>query len=98
QPAKARRTQQPRQQLLLLVLLQEHQQVLERAEPREDAHLLERARHTQPRHAVRVLAREIVAAEEHASAVGGEIAGDAVKERGLARAVRTDQAHELAWL
>ena len=92
----ARRAQQPRQQLLLLVLLEEHQQVLERAEAGEDADLLERARHAEPRHAVGRRAGEVVAAEEHAPAVGGEIAGDAVEERGLARAVRADQAHQLA--
>src|SRR3989442_14690144 len=41
---------------------------------------------------------QVAAAEEHATVVGGEVAGDAVEERGLAGAVRADEAHQLAGL
>src|SRR2546429_9048516 len=87
-----------RQQVLLLVLLEEDEKVLERAEAREDADLLERARDAQARHAMGRDVGQVAAAEPYAAAVGREVAGDAVEERGLARAVRADHAHQLARL
>src|SRR5439155_11756708 len=95
---QARGAEQPRQQVLLLVLLEEDEKVLERAEAREDAHLLERAPDPQARHAMWRGVGQVAAAEQHATAVGRKVAGDAVEERGLARAVRADEAHQLARL
>ena len=60
QPAQARRPQQTGQQLLLLVLLQEDEEVFQRGEAPEDAHLLERAAQPQAGHrwgAARVTSR-----------------------------------------
>src|SRR5919204_5372721 len=98
QSAQSPSPKEPRHQPLLLVLLHEHQQVFERAHARKDAHLLERATHAQARHAVGGGVGEIAPAEHHTPRVGGKVAGDAIEERRLARAVRADQAHELAAL
>src|SRR5204863_6835999 len=68
------------------------------AQPRKDADLLEGAGDAEAGHAVWRRAGEVAAAEEHAAVVGGEVAGHAVEERGLARAVGADEAHDFARL
>src|SRR5215831_1278869 len=80
------------------MLLQEHKEVLEGAQAREDAHLLKRARDAETSHAMRRGPGEVAAPEEHAPAVGAEVTRDAVEQRGLAGTVRADQAHQLAGL
>src|SRR2546426_11789086 len=98
EPPKAPGANQTRERVLFLVLLEEDEEVLERAQAREDADLLKRARDAQARHAMGRDPGQVAAAEEHATVVGGEVAGDAVEERGLARAVRADETHQLAGL
>src|SRR5262249_12930808 len=86
------------EQVLFLMLLQEHEEVLERAQAWEDAHLLKRARDAETSHAMRRSAREVAAPEEHAPTVGVQVTGDAVEQRRFAGAVRADQAHQFAGL
>ena len=57
EPPHPRRAHQPGRAALLLVLLQEHEQVLERGEAREHADELEGTAHAEPRDAVRGRAR-----------------------------------------
>ncbi len=52
EPADAAGADEPGEEALLLMLLDEHEQVLQHAEPREDAHVLERAAQAEARHAV----------------------------------------------
>src|SRR5690349_24084163 len=94
-PARAKQT---REQTLLLMLLQKDQQIVEHAQTREDAHLLERAGDAEASDPMRRRVGDIAAAEQHAPRVGAEISRHAVEERRLARAVRADQAHELTAL
>ena len=98
QPAHPRRPHQASHEAFLLVLLEERQQVLQGGEPREHAHQLEGASDAEPRDPMRGGAGHVLAAEEHPAAVGRQIAGHAVEQRGLAGAVGADQAHELARL
>ena len=90
--------EQAGQQALLLVLLQKDQEVVEHAETRKHADLLERAGDPQPRHPVARGVGQIAAAEEHLPTVSGDITGHAVEQRRLTRAVRADQADELTAL
>ena len=73
-----------------------HHDVVDHAHPRERPELLERARDAQPAHAVRGEAGEPLAVQAHLARVGMIEAADDLEQRGLARPVRPDDAHQLA--
>ena len=75
----ARQAKQTRGDVLLLVLLEERHQVLQRGQPREHADELKRPANAEPGDAVGRGARHVAALEGHAPAVGGQEAGDAVE-------------------
>jgi hypothetical protein len=64
--------------------------VLEHRELREDIGALEGAAHAEPTEIVGGDARHLALVEAHAARVGAEVAGDEIEQRGLARAVGTD--------
>src|SRR5689334_10966399 len=68
-----------------------HEQVFQRRELRKDADHLERAADTAAGHLPRFEAIDTLATERHLPAVERCEPGDAVEQRGLARAVRPDQ-------
>ena len=72
--------------------------VLEHGQARKEAHRLERARETAPGESVRAQAGDVVAV--HQNRPGGRLleSGERVDKCGLARAVRADQAQDLALL
>ena len=95
----ARQTEEPRADVFLLVLLEERHEVLERGEPRKHADELERAPDAETSDAVgRGAPVTSRSRNSDAAAVGRQEPGDAIEQRRLARAVRTDQAHQLARL
>jgi hypothetical protein len=66
---------QPREHILLVVLLEEGQQVLERGEARESAHELEGAPDAEPRDAVGRHARHVMAVERPDRRRNGDSSG-----------------------
>src|SRR5688572_6583905 len=70
--------------------------VLKRREIGEEADVLESARNTGRSHVVRLEPGELAPGEAERTGVGGIDAGEDVEERGLASAVRPDQAVDLA--
>jgi hypothetical protein len=70
--------------------------VFQHAHGIEAAHDLEGARDAEPRAGDRPQARDPLAVEPDLARIGRDLAGDAVEQRGLAGAVRTDQAQDLA--
>src|SRR5581483_52182 len=73
-----------------------HEQVLEHAHRAERARDLEAARNAATRPHVGREPRDLFAVEDDRAALIPERAGDAIDERGLAGAVRADQAEALA--
>src|SRR5262249_17453456 len=71
--------------------------VIAHAHPRERLHDLVGARQAPPREAVRGLAGDALAAEDHASGAGRVNAVDEVEHGRLARAVRADETEDLAF-
>src|SRR5213594_274503 len=69
-----------------------HQQVFQRRELRKDARHLERAAHALHRDLPRLQSIDALALEEDPAGVTALDAGDAVEQRRLPRAVRTDEA------
>src|SRR6266404_6123891 len=72
--------------------------VVERRHAPEGAHHLPRPGHAETADALGPGARDVGAVEGDAPLVGMHVAGDAVEERGLAGAVGTDEADDLARL
>src|SRR5262249_42598616 len=73
-----------------------HEQVLEHGHGMERPRHLEAARDAAPRALIGRQARDLLAGESDRAGVVAQEARDAVDERGLARAVRADQAEALA--
>src|SRR5688572_4720017 len=70
--------------------------VLKNGEIGEEADVLESARNTGRSHMVRLEPGKLASGEAERTGVGGVDAGEDVEERGLARAIRADQAVDLA--
>ena len=72
------------------------QDVVEHRHAVEERQVLERARDAEPRHAVRREAGDVAPVEHDRALLRRIEAGDRVGQRGLAAAVRPDQAEDLA--
>src|SRR4051812_36599546 len=87
-PVAARRADDRAKQTGLHARVPAHHHVFDRAHGREEADVLERARHAHGRDLIRAPARDVLAVEDQLPGRGLVEAGEDVEEGRLARAVR----------